>query len=221
MVAGNQEVTCTLVGLVTGLMRGQAFGDLETIRRLLEMEERTNGLFLSLKPGVEEEKIIDRLYALDSVGKVMSKEDVVNDFLALTSEIMGIVYLCSAFSILTGILFIFTGITFNILEREAEYATLQTLGFGRSHLVGIVLSEVMVQAVLALILSIPIAALVSSFLTGQMSAAWFTVVNNFTLGAVLGTAVPALLVMPLATIPGLRSIFRLDIAEAVRQKVMD
>ena len=76
-------------------------------------------------------------------------------------------------------------------------------------------------AVLALILSIPIAALVSSFLTGQMSAAWFTVVNNFTLGAVLGTAVPALLVMPLATIPGLRSIFRLDIAEAVRQKVMD
>ena len=221
VVAGNQEVACTLVGLVTGLMRGQAFGDLETIRRLLEMEERTNGLFLSLKPGVEEEKIIDRLYALDSVGKVMSKEDVVNDFLALTSEIMGIVYLCSAFSILTGILFIFTGITFNILEREAEYATLQTLGFGRSHLVGIVLSEVMVQAVLALILSIPIAALVSSFLTGQMSAAWFTVVNNFTLGAVLGTAVPALLVMPLATIPGLMSIFRLDIAEAVRQKVMD
>jgi putative ABC transport system permease protein len=221
VVAGNQEAKCTLVGLITGLMRGQAYADLDTTRKLLEMEERANGVFLSLKPGVEEQKTIDRLYALDDVGKVTSKEDAVSDFLALTGDIMGIVYLCSAFSILTAILFIFTGVTFNILERAAEYATLQTLGFGRSHLVGIILSEVMVQAVFALILSIPTAALVSTFLIGRMSAAWFTVTNHFTLGAVLGTAVPALLFMPLATIPGLRSIFRLDIAEAVRQKVMD
>jgi ABC-type lipoprotein release transport system permease subunit len=219
--AGNQEVACTLVGLITGLMRGQAYGNLDMARNLLEMEGRTNGLFLSLESGVEEEKIINRLYALDYVGKVTSKEGVVSDFLALTSEIMGIVYLCSAFAILTAILFIFTGITFNILEREAEYATLQTLGFGRSHLIGIILSEAMVQALFALILSIPTAAVVSTFLTGRMSAAWFTVTHHFTLGAVLGTAVPALLVMPLATLPGLRRIFRQDLAEAVRQKVMD
>jgi ABC-type antimicrobial peptide transport system permease subunit len=221
IIAGKQEVEVSLVGVVTGLMRGQAYGGLEMARRLLEMEERTNGLFLSLKPGVGEEKIVDRLYSLDYVGKVTSKGEVVGDFLALTHEIMGIVYVCSAFSILTGILFIFTGITLNILEREAEYATLQTLGFGRRHLVGIILSEVMAQATLALILSIPAAALISTFLTGRMSAAWFTVTNNFTLGAVLGTLVPALLVMPLATIPGLRSIFRINIAEAVRKTVMD
>jgi ABC-type antimicrobial peptide transport system permease subunit len=170
---------------------------------------------------VEEEEIIDRLYSLDYVGKVTSKGEVVRDFLALTHEIMGIVYACAAFSILTGVLFIFTGITLNILEREAEYATLQTLGFGRSHLVGIILSEVMVQAIFALILSIPAAALISLFLTGRMSAAWFTVTNHFTMDAVLWTLVPALLIMPLATVPGLRGIFRINIAEAVRKTVMD
>jgi putative ABC transport system permease protein len=221
VVAGMQEVETVLVGLVTGLMSGQVFGGLEMSRTLLEMEEQVNGLFLSLKPGVEEEKIIDQLYSLDYVGKVTSKEGVVHDFLALTSEIMGIVYLCAAISILTGILFIFTGITLNILEREGEYATLQTLGFGRSHLVGIVLSEVMVQAIVALILSIPAAAVISVFLTGRMSDAWFNVANNFTADVVLWTVIPALLVMPLATVPGLRSIFRIDIAEAARKAVMD
>lgn len=221
VVAGQQEAETVLVGLVTGLMSGQAYGGLEMARSMLEMEGLANGLFLSLMPGAEEKETVEQLYSLDYVGKVTSKEEVVSDFMTLTSEIMGIVYLCSAFAIVTGVLFIFTGITINILEREAEYATLQTLGFGRSNLAGMVLSEVMVQAVLSLILSIPAGVLISLFLTGRMSDAWFAINIHFTAGQFLWILIPAFLVMPIATIPGLRSIFRVNIAEAVRKRVMD
>lgn len=221
IVSGEQKKEATLVGLVTGLMSGQAYGGLEMSRGLLGMENLTNGLFLSLAPGAEEKETLDRLYALDFVGRVTSKTAVVDDFMALTSEIMGIVYLCSAFAIITGVLFIFTGITLNILERESEYATLQTLGFGRRNLAGMVLSEAMVQGLLALILSIPAGVLISRFLTGRMSAAWFAIDSHFTAAQFLWILAPAFLVMPLATIPGLRSIFRINIAEAVRRRVMD
>ncbi len=221
VVTGKQEAETVLVGLVTGLMSGQAYGGLELARTLMELEDRSNGLFLSLNPGAGEKAIIDQLYSLEFVGKVTSKDGVVSDFMHLTNEIMGIVYLCAAFAIITAVLFIFTGITLNILERESEYATLQTLGFGRGKLVGMVLSEVMVQAVFALALSIPAGVLISLFLTGRMSAAWFAVNTHFTSGQFVWILVPAFFVMPLATLPGLRSIFRTNIAEAVRKRVMD
>lgn len=221
IVSGKQSVDTILVGLVTGLISGQAYGGVDMARSLLGMADRANGLFLSLTPGAGEKEVVDQLYSLDFVGRVTSKAEVVDDFMALTSEIMGIVYLCSAFAIVTGVLFIFTGITLNILERETEYATLQALGFGRCNLAGMVLSEVMVQAVLALILSIPAGVLISLFLTGRMSDAWFAIHSHFTAAQFIWILVPAFLVMPLATVPGLRLIFRVNIAEAVRSRVMD
>jgi len=221
VVSGKQEAEAVLVGLVTGLMSGQAYGGVEMARNLLEMEGRANGLFLSLKAGAEEKETVDQLHSLDFVGRVTSKAEVVDDFMALTSEIMGIVYLCSAFAIVTGVLFIFTGITLNILERQAEYATLQTLGFGRRNLAGMILSEVMAQALLALILSIPAGVLISLFLTGRMSEAWFAIDSHFTAAQFIWILVPAFFVMPLSTVPGLRGIFRINIAEALRWRVMD
>jgi len=221
IVSGRQELEADLVGLVTGLISGQAHGGLEMARSLLGMEDRANGLFLSLTQAAGEKEVVDKLYALDFVGRVTSKAEVVGAFMALTSEIMGIVYLCSAFAIVTGVLFIFTGITLNILEREGEYATLQTLGFDRGNLSGMILSEVMVQALFALILSIPAGVLISLFLTGRMSEAWFAIDSHFTAAQFIWILVPAFLAMPLATIPGLRIIFRINIAEAVRKRVMD
>jgi ABC-type lipoprotein release transport system permease subunit len=221
VVSGRQNVETELVGLVTGLMSGQAYGGLEMARRVLEMKDRANGLFLSLNPGAGEKETVEKLHSLDFVGRVTSKAAVVDDFMALTSEIMGIVYLCSAFAIVTGVLFIFTSITLNILERETEYATLQTLGFGRRNLAGMVLSEVMVQALVALILSVPAGFLISLFLTGRMSDAWFAIDSHFTAAQFIWILVPAFLVMPVAAVPGLRGIFRINIAEAVRRRVMD
>ena len=83
------------------------------------------------------------------------------------------------------------------------------------------MSDIVSEYDWALLLSIPAGVAISLFLTGRMSAAWFAVDTHFTSGQFIWILVPAFLVMPLATVPGLRSIFQTNIAEAVRKRVMD
>ncbi len=106
------------------------------------------------------------------------------------------------------------------LEREMEFATLRALGYHRGKISRIVMAELVAQAASAVLLSMPLAALLAFFINYQQGKIYFLIPTVVRPAEVLGASAWALLFAPLAGLPGLRYLFKLNIAEVVRQKVM-
>ena len=123
-----------------------------------------------------------------------------------------------AFGIIIAASIAFNAVSINILEEGTQHATLRTLGFPMQSLAVTVLTETITLAVPGVLLGLPLgywladrimSLIVTDIFVLDLSISWLT----YTL-PVLGI----LLAVTLATIPGLRSIARLDLGRATRER---
>ena len=120
-----------------------------------------------------------------------------------------------------GTLVILTSINLSVLENERDFGTLQALGYSRWQIASAVLTEAGVYAVGAVVLGIPIAALISVYLNEQMSAAWIQVKNAFPPDAFARVLLPALFLIPLGCYPGIRHVVSRAALASIRSRVLD
>jgi ABC-type antimicrobial peptide transport system permease subunit len=109
----------------------------------------------------------------------------------------------------------------NILEREGEFATLMSLGYGRPALSGMVLTEVLAMGIAALALAVPIAVGIAILMNAELGRVWFRIDTVVTMRDLLASLLPPFLLFPLAALPALRHVFTLDIASVVRQRAIE
>ncbi|MGH9391394.1 MAG: ABC transporter permease, partial [Vicinamibacteria bacterium] len=123
-------------------------------------------------------------------------------------------------SSVVAVLCLISGITVTMLDREVEYASLEAIGYGNGSIARIVLTEVFVQGVLAMIASVPLGIAIAYYLNVRMGATWFeirTILEPRDFIAVLGVSFPSFF---LAALPGLWHLFRLNMPEVVRKRIM-
>ena len=208
-----------LVGVTAEIRMGQSMIILQRVQDILGYAEEVSGIYI--KGSENREAVKEHLYQEEYVGKVTFKDQLVDDFMSLISEITKIVRVATGISVFVALLFIFTSINLTITEREGEYATLKSIGFGRKPLAKIILTEALVQGVLAAILSIPAAIGIARFLTFRMGKAWFQVQNYVSPLSFIITIIPTIILIPLWAYPGIRNIFKLDISKALRTKTIE
>jgi ABC-type antimicrobial peptide transport system permease subunit len=121
-------------------------------------------------------------------------------------------------AIVLAALFMLTGLSMAVLEREAEYATLRTFGYSRGDVTKMVYAEMAVEGVLALIVCVPLSMLLGVYLQHAMAKAWFKVEFAYRLGDFVGIIGPALLLLPLAALPPLYRLLRTPPAIALRAR---
>lgn len=202
-----------VVGILKRMTTQIVYIPMKTARKML-LDKPVGFFAYSSLPG---KTIRDQIYASDeNVAWVQPKSDIrkaVFEFLG-NARILTIIGLWV--SLFLSILFLLTGITINIREREAEYATFASLGFSTRFIIGIVIVETVIEGLLGVMLSLPLSYGFSSFLNYEMSKAWFEVDLYLTPRDVAMVICYAIAFLPIAAIPGIKHLAKMDVAATVR-----
>ena len=116
--------------------------------------------------------------------------------------------------------FLLSMLSFLLLEREPEYATLRTMGYGPLEIAKMVLVEVVVLGGVGLLFSIGSWLGTTRILLELMKVAWFEIPLAVQPSDWLFVALPIGLFLVLAAVPGIRGLLRLDLAAATRARAM-
>ncbi len=215
---GERKDRLEIVGLFRDMTVGQAHVPLGTAQDLFEMGQTINGVMAALDGPVESAK--DALYRHEEIGTVYSLAEIRKGVEEYQFQVAVILYSAAGVSIVIAALFLLASVLLNLLDREMEFATLRALGYNRRLVRRILLTELVGTAFSAVLLSMPLAVLLALFINDQQGKIYFpfpTVVRPHEL---LGMSLWAFLFIPLGGLFGLRYLFKLNIAEVVRQKVM-
>ena len=174
-----------------------------------------NGIYLAIDNSMAQQ-IKKELYQLPGTYSVQLKADLVADvqsYLILFYAIMGFMLI---FALLMAFALLFNAMTVSVLERKREFATMRTLGTRRRRIALQLFIEDLI-----LWISTLIPGLLLGYLTARGIGSSFNT-DLFTFNIVIAPAsyviagVGILLTMLLATIPAIRRVNRLDLAEATK-----
>jgi putative ABC transport system permease protein len=174
-----------------------------------------NGLYLTVDEAQSAQIKLD-LYHLPGAVAVQRKADLVTDmrgFMGLFYLLIGIMM---AVAVLMAFALLFNAMTVNVLERKREFATMRSIGSGTSRIAALLFAE---DLILWLVTLIP-GLLLGHWMALQVGTAFSA--DLFTFNIVVApstyvfTAAGILLTMLLATMPAIRQVNRLNLAEATK-----
>jgi putative ABC transport system permease protein len=217
-VFGHEE-KFQVVGVTSDVVADLATVPLSVVQEVFDLPDKVSGAQLRARsPGGETEA---GLLRLEFVGKVFGKEQFLTQMRGVLSVMFNVLDLASAINIFLAILFVLTSINLSILETEGEFATLKAIGYGPGDFARIVFTESAVLAAGAALFSLPLGELLSLYLNTRLGEAWFHVDNFWMAGEFAKVIIPALVLIPLGAIPGLRHVTRLDVSAVLRTRIIE
>ena len=219
VTAGARTEALTVVGLMSDMTVGQAYVPLATAQALFGMEGQANDLMGTVGRPVAE--VQERLYAHEAVKEVFTRVEIERAMEEYMGNLDGIIHASIGVGVGIALLFLFGSVVMNLLEREMEYATLRALGYDAGRISRMVLTELLLEGTTAVLLSAPLAVLLALFINHQSSQIYFPIATVVKGTDLMRVSLWALVAIPLASLPALRHLFRMNIATVVRQKVMD
>ncbi len=213
---GERTAQLPVIALINDLTIGQAYLPIHTAQELFGLEGKVSALMFTTFRPVDEIK--KDLYRQKALGSISTRDDIRKGIDQYVEMIQGLIYTGLTIGIGIAIFFLFGSVALNILERESEYATLRAIGYGRALISKIVLTELMSEGITGIVVSIPVSLLLALYLNYQAGQTWVYVPTVVKATDLFVTGGSALLFIPLASIPGLRQIFRMNIPAVVRRK---
>ena len=208
-----------LVGLSWAAVGGLSFVSFEVGQEICQFPDKASGAYV--ETAVKSPGSAGGPHELEFVGRVLAKRDLMAQVRQVLSVMIVVLDLATAVSLFVGMLVILTSINLSVLDNDRDFATLQALGYSRAHVAAIVLTEGAAYALGAALLSIPIAVGTSLYLNHRMSAAWIQIDENFPASAFLGVLLPALVLVPIGSLPGIRHVLRRDALGSMRARVLE
>jgi putative ABC transport system permease protein len=174
-----------------------------------------NGLYLTVDEALSRQVKLD-LYHLPDATAVQRKADLVTDmrgFMGLFYLLIGIMM---AVAVVMAFALLFNAMTVNVLERKREFATMRSIGSGTGRIAALLFAEDLILWLVTL----PPGLLLGHWMALQVGTAFSA--DLFTFNIVVApstyvfTAAGILLTMLLATLPAIRQVNRLNLAEATK-----
>ena len=208
-----------LVGLSWAAVAGLSIVPFAVSQDVCQFPDKATGVYL--EAGGPGDGGRSRAYDLEFVGKVLVKANLQSQISALLATTKVLLDLGGAVSLFVACLVVLTSINLMVLENERDFGTLQALGYNRRLIATAVLAEAVVYAIGAALLGIPIGAVVSVYLNDRMGAAWIQLQNAFPPAAFLSVLGPALLLIPLGSLPGIHHVVGRSTLDSIRSRVLD
>jgi putative ABC transport system permease protein len=174
-----------------------------------------NGLYLTVDEAQSRQIKLD-LYHLPEVVAVQRKTDLETDmrgFMGLFYLLIGIMM---AVAVAMAFALLFNAMTVSVLERKREFATMRSIGSGTGRIAALLFTENLILWLVTL----PPGLLLGHWMALQVGTSFSA--DLFTFNIVVApttyifTAAGILLTMLLATLPAIRQVHRLNLAEATK-----
>jgi ABC-type lipoprotein release transport system permease subunit len=169
----NDRRRARVVGVKSDVVLSEAVMALPALQSLLEMEEQATGMFLAFPDTAAAGGVAARIRSLDFVGRVTSRAELVDEFSTLLADIRKLVLLVAIVALAVAVVFITANLNMAIAEQATEFSTLWALGYDRATTTRIVIVNSAAQATLALLLAVPLTAMLAGVLNRLASRAWF------------------------------------------------
>ena len=213
------EADLQLGGTSDELSGSSAFVSLDTARKLVGMPAGAspvfNGLYLTVEPARAQAVKAD-LYQLAGAASVRFKSEVESDWDSLMGFFYVFMGVVMSFAVGMAFALLFNAMTVNVLERRREFATMRAVGMGAGPITWQLTLENLITWAVVLVPGI----LVGTWAAAQMGAAFSSdlIVFKVVIAPVsyLLASVGILLTMELATLPAIRRVNRLNLAEATK-----
>jgi putative ABC transport system permease protein len=211
---GSREFT--LSGTSDELMSAGAYISLKEAQDWAGAAQETfNGIYLTVDPG-RAAAIKADLYQLEDTASVQLKSAIQQDWRSLMGLFYTFMGVMLAFAVAMSFALLFNAMTVNVHERERELATMRAVGTGRTSITRLMTTENLILWLLTLIPGL----LLGRWVALQMGAAFQSDLFAFKIvvapTSYVITAVGILLTMILATLPAIRRVNRLNLADAIK-----
>lgn len=208
-------VKLTVVGLTSRISSGEIYVPRGTAEKILGLEGKVTSVMV--KSAMPANKLEQLVLPEPFVERIVFKREMEKSVTESISQITNVVYLAIALGTAIAILVMVNSIMMNVMDQEREFVILSSLGHKNFFLLRIVFAQALVMGVTAMSLCIPISIALAYVVNWQASRAWFNVNTTLVWTDFLKVTLPALLCIPLATIPSLFYIGRLQIADVIRR----
>jgi putative ABC transport system permease protein len=187
----------------------------EAQKRMGAPVEMFNSLYLTIDPA-HTTQIKQALYHLPGVSSVQIKADVQKDWETLMGFFYVFVAVILIFALLMAFALLFNSMTINVLEREREFATMRAIGASGWRIARLVLVETVLLWLITLIPGLLLGTWANAAFISTYNGEMFSVPAYISPVSYAITAAGVLIVMLLSTLPAIRRINHLNLAEATK-----
>jgi len=174
-----------------------------------------NGLYLTVDDAQSRQIKLD-LYHLPDATAVQRKVDLEADMRGY----MGLVYLLigimMAVAVAMAFALLFNAMTVSVLERKREFATMRSIGSGTGRIAALLFAENLILWLVTLAPGLLLGHQMALQMGTMVSADLFTLHIKVLPSTYVFSAAGILLTMLLATLPAIRQVHRLNLAEATK-----
>ncbi|GAB91460.1 ABC transporter permease [Gordonia rhizosphera] len=208
---GSRQMTVS--GIARTIAATQVYATYTDAAAVLGLPGQSNSLYLTAP-----EATTRTLSTSPAVARVTTLAAARSGMHNLVRELTSLINVLLAISLGVGALFLVSSLALSLLDRQAEFATLRALGYGRARLATILVTEALAQGVIAAALAIPAGLLLAWPLAARIGEAWFRIgvhpePSDFTV-----VIASALVLTVAAALYATRQVMRLDIATTVRAR---
>ena len=206
-----------VIGTFSSALPGEARFNVGFAQQVFALEGQYTGMLLRVPSG-DIEQVTSRLNADDEVAQVMTRSEISTEITQLSDQITSIIRVGSGVSVAVALLFVMACLGYTVLKRAPDYYLLRSLGYRNRVVVATILSEVGMLGVAAVILAVPIGALVAQYTDWRISQAWFHVVTTLTVSDYAWALVPAIVLLPAVAMPMARTVSKAPLDEYMRSR---
>ncbi len=212
----DKQFSAQVVGVFSGTTPGAIYAPIGTVQQWLDMEDQVTGVLLKTRG--DPSAVAQKIRGMKRVASVTAKNELTRKVLDLTSQILSMIYVTTAFSVVVAVIILVASTSFTVMERLQEYGVLRVLGFSDPSVRRMLVTEVLVLAGAGIVLSLPVGFLLARFLNSRVSEAWFMVMMDFSWVSFAIAWLPALAALPLAAIPSVRTVLTRPMLELLKQR---
>ena len=216
---GGRTATLEISGSVHDLFVETVYTNKANLEDLFP-EDKCTGVFVTL-----DDRSDDNIYAKardirssQVVNEVVVQKDISEGMSSILEDAMGMLYAFFFINLLIAVVVAASAVIISTMERDVEFATLETLGISRWKVAKSILVEIAVLAIGAAVVGVPMAYLFAWLLAKVMAEVIFFFPIMFAVGATLLTFVAGFAFVLLSSIAPIRYANKLDVEKTIRER---
>jgi ABC-type lipoprotein release transport system permease subunit len=182
-------------------------------------EGNCTGVYIKLANPDMAESYAEQLRELPIIQKVALKEDILDTFSSLLDQAAGMLYFFFFISLMITIVVSASVVLLSTMERDVEFATMDTLGVSKFKIAKSILVEMLVLGILSALASIPLVYLFAFLFSKVMAEVLFYFPVSFALGATIITFFAGLAFVLLSSAFPIRYARKIDTEKTIRERI--
>ncbi len=217
ITVGARTLETTIGGIVFDILMQAVYVDRRTASPLVD-EDMASGAFVRLQDKEDAEKVAAEYEGLEGVSKVTIQDDIIAAMDETFGSAMGMLYFFFIICLIIAMVVAASAIIISTMERDIEFATLETLGIPRSKVIGSMLIEISIIGVFSALLGLPFAYLFGRLFAIVMEEILYYFPIVFAFSAMVITFVFGFLFIFASSVFPIRYTKKMDVEKTIRER---